>query len=173
MDTTVTALALTDMEATMDTPMLAVATTTARDLLMPMLSPRSSATLVSLVESTVVSTVLPQLPPLLLLLLLLLPPMLLLLLLSLLLPQLLLTTPPPPLFTPLLLSSTLATRSTTRSSMFPRSPSRSTSPPTPPSTSSTTPPWSEPTLVSLSLVSQSWLLPLRRPSKNFIVENKI
>merc|ERR1711953_1257201 len=51
------------------------------------------------------------------------------------LPQLLL---PPPL-----LSAKLATMSTTRSTMFPRSLSRSMSPPTPPATSSTTPQLSE------------------------------
>merc|ERR1711962_794713 len=59
---------------------------------------------------------------------LLLPPMLML-------PQLLL---PPPL-----LSTKLATMSTTRSTMFPRSLSRSMFPPTPPATSSTTPQLSE------------------------------
>merc|ERR1712088_1086241 len=51
------------------------------------------------------------------------------------LPQLLL---PPPL-----LSTKLATMSTTRSTMFPRSLSRSMFPPTPPATSSTTPQLSE------------------------------
>merc|ERR1740131_638070 len=43
------------------------------------------------------------------------------------------------LLPPPLLSSMLATMSTTRSTMFPRCLSRSTFPPTPPATSSTTP----------------------------------
>merc|ERR1712186_210742 len=115
----------TDTEDTdTPTPMLVVATTTARGLLM--LSPRSlPATLVWSEVSTVPTLASPL--PLLLSLLRPLPPLspsptppLSMLLLSTLLP------PSTPLSTPPLLSSTSATRSTTRSSTSPRSPSRST-----------------------------------------------
>merc|ERR1712039_264806 len=127
-------------------------TTTARGPLM--LSPRSFLTLVMLVFSEVFTLVCP--PPLLSPLRPQLPPSLSLTPLPLLLPTLpqsLLPTPlqlwlstPPPSSTPPLLSSTSATRSTTRCSTCPRSLSRSPCPTTPPSTSSTTPPLSEPQL---------------------------
>merc|ERR550519_1988181 len=60
---------------------------------------------------------------------------------------------PQSLLPPPLLSTKLATMSTTRSTMFPRSLSRSMFPPTPPATSSTTPQLSElpsPTTVLLA-----------------------
>merc|ERR1719361_138955 len=128
LDTTVWDTELTDTDT--HTPI--TVTTTARGPLM--LSPRSFLMLVMLVFSEVFTLVCP--PPLLSLLRPQLPPSLLptlLPLLSLTLPQSLLPTPPqlwlstpPPSSTPPLLSSTSATRSTTRCSTCPRSLSRST-----------------------------------------------
>merc|ERR1712105_466841 len=111
----------TDM-ASLEVSMLLV-TLSLLQLLLPMLLP--------------LLPLLPMLPLLLLLML----PLLLLLMLPLLLPLMLML--PQLLLPPPLLSSMLATMSTTRSTMFPRSLSRSMFPPTPPAMSSTTPQLSE------------------------------